>query len=112
VLTDDHEWRLADGAIRAAVPGPTTDPREEPLGDRAQLVLVAMLQLKAFDADSRQSTAAIAKRALGPGVDANSLKPVVSELVTRELIDSRTGRGGGCWLKPAGRERAEKLCRR
>ena len=81
----------------------------EPLSGRAQDVLLAMLELKAFDADSRQSTAEIAARAMGIDVDANSLKSVISELSTRQLIQTREGRGGGCWLIKNGRLRAEKL---
>ena len=31
------------------------------------------------------------------------------ELKTLQMIDSKTGRGGGCWLMEKGRARAEKL---
>jgi DNA-binding IscR family transcriptional regulator len=82
---------------------------DEPLSDRAQLVLVAMLQLHAVDSDSRKPTADIAARAMGAEADANSLKPVMSELATRQLIQTREGRGGGCWLTEAGKRRADKL---
>jgi hypothetical protein len=88
-----------------------TDTSGEPLSGRAQDVLVAMSQLKAFDSDSRRSTAEIAARAMGADADANSLKPVISELATRQLIQTREGRGGGCWLIKTGRLRAEKLSR-
>lgn len=82
---------------------------EEPLSERARLVLVAMLELDAVDSDRRRSTEDIAVRAIGTGTDANALKSVMAELKTRKLIDSRTGRGGGCWLTESGRPRAEKL---
>jgi hypothetical protein len=107
IVSDDGKWSIADGAIRAALPDRPVE--EEPLSDRAQEVLVSMLQLKAVDSDSRQSTAAIAARAMGAEADANSLKPVMSELATRQLIQTREGRGGGCWLTGAGKLRAEKL---
>lgn len=107
VVADDGQWSIADEAIRAALPDRPVE--DEPLSDRAQEVLVAMLQLKAVDSDSRKSTAAIAARAMGPRADANSLKPVISELATRQLIQTREGRGGGCWLAEAGKRRAEKL---
>ncbi|MFL5240595.1 MAG: hypothetical protein ACJ8FY_00680 [Gemmataceae bacterium] len=109
VVRDDGQWQIADEAIRAALPDRLVEPADEPLSDRAQEVLVAMLQLKAVDSDSRQSTAAIAARALGAEADANALKIVMSDLATRQLIQTREGRGGGCWLTEAGRRRAEKL---
>jgi predicted transcriptional regulator len=107
VVADDGRWSIADEVMRAALPDRPV--AEEPLSDRAQEVLVAMLQLKAVDSDSRQPTAAIAARAMGANADANSLKPVMSELATRQLIQTREGRGGGCWLTEAGKRRAEKL---
>jgi hypothetical protein len=82
---------------------------DEPLSDRAQCVLVAMLELRAIDSDSRKSTEEITAKALGSQADANPLKNVMSELNTRRLIDSKTGRGGGCWLTDKGRVRAAKL---
>ncbi|MCX7425060.1 MAG: hypothetical protein NTW96_05455 [Planctomycetia bacterium] len=82
---------------------------EEPLGDRAQLVLIAMLDLGAIDSDTRRSTEEIAVKALGPGADANSLKAVISDLSTRHLIETKQGRTGGCWLSKIGQSRAMKL---
>lgn len=86
-----------------------TQSSEEPLGERAQLVLVAMLELDALDSDRRQSTEEIAVKALGADTDTNALKSVMAQLNARKLIESRTGRGGGCWLTDSGRLRAEKL---
>jgi hypothetical protein len=82
---------------------------EEPLSERAQLVLIAMIELNAIDSDARCSTEDIAARALGPRADANALKAVMSELNTRQLIQTKTGRGGGCWLTTNGQSRATKL---
>lgn len=84
-------------------------PSNDPLSERAQCVLSAMLELGAVDSDHRYSTEAIAEKALGRGADANALKSVMAELKTRSLIESKTGRGGGCWLTESGRQRAEKL---
>lgn len=81
----------------------------EPLADRAQLALTAMLELGATDSDRRQSAEAIAAKALGPGADPNALKGVMADLRTRKLTESKTGRTGGAWLTEAGRKRAEKL---
>ena len=82
---------------------------EEPLGERAQIVLVAMLELGAIDSDKRRSTEEIAAKAIGPKADANSLKPVMADLRTRRLIGTKTGRSGGCWLTDGGQSRATKL---
>ncbi|WP_165698860.1 Rrf2 family transcriptional regulator [Bremerella volcania] len=82
---------------------------DEPLADRAQLVLIAMLELDAVDSDRRKPTDEIAIKALGEGTDPNALKGVMSDLKTRELINSKTGRGGGCWLTDKGNSRASKL---
>jgi hypothetical protein len=109
VVACDGQWRIADEAIRKALPDRPVEPTDEPLNNRGQEMLVAMLQLKAVDSDSRQSTAAIAVRAMGAEADANSLKRVISELATRQLIQTRAGRSGGCWLTQAGKLRAEKL---
>lgn len=95
---------------RPNAPAPKVETSgEEPLSDRAQFVLVAMLQLGAIDSDKRRPTEEIAAKALGDQADANALKAVMSELNTRGLIDSKTGRGGGCWLTDKGRVRAAKL---
>lgn len=83
--------------------------REEPLGGNAQDVLVAMLELAAIDCDTLRSTEDIATKALGPTTNANSLKSVMSDLSTRKLIETKTGRNGGCWLTTTGHARAEKL---
>ena len=84
-------------------------PSEEPLGERAQLVLVAMLELGAIDSDNRRSTEDIAAKALGAGSDPNALKGVMADLKSRQLVESKTGRTGGCWLTESGRVRGEKL---
>lgn len=107
LVAGDGRWSIPSEMIRSALPDGRVG--DEPFSDRAQEVLVAMLHLKAVDSDSRQSTAAIAARAMGSAADANSLKPVMSELATRKLIQTREGRGGGCWLTEAGQRRAERL---
>jgi hypothetical protein len=84
-------------------------PSEEPLSERAKLVLEAMLVLDALDSDRLRSTEEIAIKALGDGADPNALKSVMADLNTRKLIETKKGRGGGCWLTESGRLRAEKL---
>ena len=79
------------------------------LGERAQLVLKALLNKKAFDSDHRQTTEDIAVVAAGKTADANQFKEVVADLRRRRYVDTKKGRRGGCWLTTSGRQRAEKL---
>lgn len=79
---------------------------DEPLAERAQLVLIAMLELEAFDSDQRKTTAIITSKALGETSDANALKGVMAELKTRGLVKSKKGSGGGFWLSVRGTERS------
>jgi hypothetical protein len=105
--------RLPTGSVASEpardVLHPSTGAADEPLGERAQMVLIAMSEMGLVDSDHRRSTEDIAAKALGSGADANSLKNVMLELKTLQMIDSKTGRGGGCWLTEKGRDRAEKL---
>ncbi len=82
---------------------------DEPLSERAQDLLLAMWEMGLFDSDHRKPTEDIAVRAFGASADANAAKTPMSELNGRGLADSRTGRGGGCWLTERGRIRGEKL---
>jgi hypothetical protein len=82
------------------------------LSGRQEVVLQALLEMKAFDSDSRESTPRIAKAAEGEQADPNSFKEPISDLVTKKLVKTKSGRGGGCWLTPLGRVRAEKLAKR
>lgn len=84
-------------------------PFDGSLSDSEQCILIAMLALGALDSDSRRTTSEITVRAFGHGADANAQKSVMAELKGKQLIDSKTGRGGGCWLTDSGRRRAEKL---
>ena len=68
-----------------------------------------MLELGALDSDTRRSTEEIAAHSLGTGSDPNALKGVMADLKTRRLVQSKTGRTGGCWLTEGGRVRGEKL---
>jgi DNA-binding IscR family transcriptional regulator len=68
-----------------------------------------MFQLQAFDSDSRKTTEEIAVGAFGFDADANSLKPVMSDLRIRGLVKTQRGSGGGCWLSDKGRSRAKRL---
>lgn len=114
--TPMHVYRLTPHALERTIANTKqravevdTPSCDDPLNERAQEVLQAMLELGAVDSDQRKPTETIAIKAIGQCADANSLKVVMSELKTRKLINSKTGRGGGCWLTANGRQRAEKL---
>lgn len=108
---DREKWHvnLDTSNLLTAFLNPAGTVADEPLGERSQLALIAMFELGALDSDRRRSTEDIAAKALGDDADSNSLKSVMAELKTRELIESKTGRGGGCWLTEKGRARADKL---
>jgi hypothetical protein len=108
------EYRAGIGpAVAEIEPADETSPFGFPvppqLGEREQLVLRVLLEGKAFDSDHRMTTAEIAVKAAGKTTDANQYKEVVAELKRLGYVDTKEGRGGGCWLTEAGRQRAEKL---
>jgi hypothetical protein len=116
LLSQLRRWRIGASAIDLGVTLAGENQAlsvlevvDEPLNERSQLVLVAMLELVALDSDNRKTTEEIAAKALGDGADANALKTVMADLSTRTLVDTKLGRGGGCWLTDKGRARAEKL---
>lgn len=80
-----------------------------PLGERSRLVLTVLRNGKAFDSDHRITTADIAVKAVGSNADANQFKEVIADLKQLKYLDTRVGRGGGCWLTSLGQERAAKL---
>ena len=82
---------------------------DEPLSERAQLVLIAMLEMEATTSDLRRTAEEITVKAFGTQADANALKGPMSDLTTRELTNSKTGRGGGYWLTEKGMARANRL---
>jgi len=74
------------------------------LTDRQRNCMRALLELRAFDADSRKTAEGIAVRAEGRGANPSGFKEPLSDLVRRGLVESRTGRAGGNWLTVEGRE--------
>lgn len=116
-----RQWMINTDALRPATSeawthqgtlGTPADIPDEPLSAGAQTMLIAMVELKAFDSDSRQTTAEIVARAFGSNADANGLKYVMKELNVLQLIGTKGSRGGGCWLTTKGRARGEKLANR
>jgi hypothetical protein len=64
--------------------------------------LKALYRKNSFDPDHLQTTAAITEVAAGELANAEQFKAVVAELKKRGLVDTREGRGGGCWLTKQG----------
>jgi hypothetical protein len=82
---------------------------DPPLGDRARLTLQVLLDEDAFTSDSRITTPDIATKAAGSETDPNQYKEVIADLKRLGFVETREGRGGGCWLTAHGKARAEKL---
>ena len=74
------------------------------LTDRQRNCMRALLELRAFDADSRQRGQDIAVKAEGRDANVNGFKEPLSDLRGRGLVQSKTGSAGGYWLTCRGRE--------
>lgn len=79
------------------------------LNDRERSILLALLELNAFDHDTRQTTSAVVRKAFGCNVSPESYKRVFSGLTKKNLTDSAAVKGGGIWLTKSGILRAKKL---
>jgi len=82
---------------------------ESPLTAREQLVLQVLLEKSAFDSDHLVPTKDIAGKATKTAVGKCPLKHVIVGLKKRHYVNTLGGRGGGSWLTPHGRRRAEEL---
>lgn len=82
------------------------------LSPRKQAILQSLLELQAFDSDSRRTTLEVAERAEGKAANTDSFKLSVSELKRAGFVGTLGGRGGGVWLSGEGRARAEALEKR
>lgn len=80
-----------------------------PLTKNEKKILTTMLSLRTVDADSRKSTEEIAVATFGEYSDANSKKKLISDLKKKNLVETKIGAGGGCWLTAHGKERANSL---
>jgi predicted transcriptional regulator len=100
---DDLEREPADSLEEAiAVIG-------EPLSQRAQEILEAMLLLEALDADHLVGMPVIVEQANGPNADPNAFKKIMVPLKKRGLVMSRKGSQGGYWLTETGKATAEEI---
>lgn len=90
------------------------DPQQfdDVLSDKQMLILSTLLKLNAIGPDLRVSTRKMSRRAEGNYGRPENFKRSISELVTKQLLGTRTGRSGGCWLTAKGCRRAEMLSKR
>ncbi len=79
------------------------------LTDRQRTILRELFGEKAFNRDSLLRTNEIARLCSGPQAHPNAFKQPLAELAMTGLTESRTGRGGGIWLSPLGKEVAAHL---
>jgi len=77
--------------------------------DREQDILQALFELRAFDRRSRKTTADVIKKALGPEANPDSYKELIASPKHENVIETLSGRNGGCWLTKVGRTEAEKI---
>ncbi len=80
-------------------------------GTRGREVIKALFEQKAFDAASRMTAEQITDCA-GRCRDANLYKSSIAKLRRDGFIDTKPGKGGGCWLTPAGRQINSELFKR
>lgn len=83
--------------------------QELALSKRKSHILQALFYGKVFRPDDRWSTARIAEKAEGISADPEGFKVPISELRKDDLINTKAGRDGGCWLTPEGAEAAQQL---
>ncbi len=105
------EWRsFYNGAVRnLLVVSRAESPDSLALSERQCHVLVAMVEAGAVNAANRLTIDAIARLAEGPFADSDSFKRPISQLVSRDLLTAKRGRGGGCWVTKIGKRFAEGL---
>lgn len=86
-----------------------TDVGTPTLSARQYLILQSLLEMGAVAANKRENTEAIATKAEGSLADVNGFKEPIAELKQQGFIETKEGRGGGCWLTTSGKNTAEKL---
>ena len=106
---DATRSRPAVKQIPFAAPFIESSSQAEILSDGETTLLTALKLVAASHPDRRITSAALIRKAFGPGADYNGHKKVVARLKSRGMIASRVGRGGGVWLTAAGLVRAREL---
>ncbi len=124
VLIEELDAARASGFAESAQGDDAHSPREpesvasleeldsNKLTDRQRDILLALLRLETFDADSRRTTEAIAKAAEGPHAKPANFKAPLAELARLMLTNSKSGAKGGIWLTDRGCKLAEHILRR
>tara|TARA_Y100000593_G_scaffold69346_1_gene127380 strand:+ start:957 stop:1823 length:867 start_codon:yes stop_codon:yes gene_type:complete len=79
------------------------------LSERKYLILQALLEMGATSADARQTTVAVVERTEGKAAEPVHFKTDIASLKGADFIDTKEGRGGGCWLTAKGRNLAKRL---
>jgi hypothetical protein len=109
VISSANETELNDD--KGAEPNIVEPTNEEilALSPRQYYILKSLLLLGATSANTRCTTEKIAKRAEGNAANPVQFKEPVADLKRRNLIRTKEGSGGGCWLTQPGQQLAEKL---
>lgn len=76
---------------------------------REYRIMQVLYEGRATDPATKLTTSDIATKADGAGADANALKDPVAKLARAGIIETRTGRNGGCFLTEAGAETARSI---
>jgi hypothetical protein len=79
------------------------------LSNRQYDLLEALYRMNAFHADAKQTTLDVAQKAEGPEVNPEAFKEPIAELKRLKYVDTKEGRGGGCWLTSSGRRLIKKI---
>jgi hypothetical protein len=82
---------------------------DTPLSVEQRWLLIAAYRLNAFTSDRRKTGDQIVKEAKGKFASRANASKALSGFVATRLLDSKTGSGGGYWLTPKGKARAERL---
>lgn len=98
-FTDDNEGEDA----AATADGPQS------LDQRDEQILVAMLELKAVNKNSRKTQTEIARAVVGKSATRDSVKDRCLSLKKRGLLVSKLNRAGGCWLTKKGIKAAKTI---
>ncbi|MGA2619872.1 MAG: hypothetical protein ABSF26_19840 [Thermoguttaceae bacterium] len=78
------------------------------LSKRQYWIIEAMFRLEAVDAAKLRTTPEIATK-VERATNADAFKEAIADLRKRGLIETKEGRGGGCWLTAAGSAIAKRL---
>jgi hypothetical protein len=100
---------VLDGTPSEARPASEKDAKgpanDTPLSQAALAVLAELHRVGALSSDNRVTAEVLAQ---DTRTKPRTVQGAVRELRGAGLVDTRTGRGGGCWLTDWGRKRCER----